>query len=172
VVLTEVTRRCRYRERVSRRPLHPATSVPRPDVVGRRCGPTRDRHGRGPRGPLALPGPLNPDGPDVRPSRRAEFDELVLSLVERLVARWEAELEDVEFGTEDVPQIPDTWTDDPVPFGSCVPAQGNRPARIVVFRRPVELRATTPVERTALVNEVLVEYIAELLGRDPSEIDP
>ncbi len=96
----------------------------------------------------------------------------MLALVERLVARWESELEDVEFGTEDVPQIPDEWTDDPVPFGSCVPARGNAPARIVVFRRPVELRAVTQTERTALVNEVLVEYIAELLGRDPSEIDP
>ena len=96
----------------------------------------------------------------------------MLSLVERLVARWESELEDVEFGTEDVPQIPDGWDDDPVPFGLCVPARGNSPARIVVFRRPVELRATTRIERTALVNEVLVEYIAELLGRDPSEIDP
>ena len=52
------------------------------------------------------------------------------------------------------------------------PGAGNSPARIVVFRRPVELRATTRIERTALVNEVLVEYIAELLGRDPSEIDP
>lgn len=119
-----------------------------------------------------MPGPLNPDGPEVRPSRRAEFDELVLSLVERLVGRWQSELEDVEFGTEDVPQIPDDWADDPVPFGSCVPARGGTPARIVVFRRPVELRAATRAERTALVNEVLVEYIAELLGRDPSEIDP
>ena len=118
------------------------------------------------------PGPLSPDGPEARPTRRAEFDDLVLSLVERLVARWESELEDVEFGTEDVPQIPDGWDDDPVPFGSCVPGRGDSPARIVVFRRPVELRATTRIERTALVNEVLVEYIAELLGRDPSEIDP
>jgi len=141
-------------------------------VVGPRTGPARDRHGRGLRGPLTLPGPLSPDGPEARPTRRAEFDDLVLSLVERLVARWESELEDVEFGTEDVPQIPDGWDDDPVPFGSCVPARGNSPARIVVFRRPVELRATTRIERTALVNEVLVEYIAELLGRDPSEIDP
>jgi hypothetical protein len=148
------------------------SAVPRPDVVGQRTGSVRDRHGRGFRGPLSLPGPLSPDGPEARPSRRAEFDELVLSLVERLVARWESELEDVEFGTEDVPQIPDGWVDDPVPFGSCVPARGNSPARIVVFRRPVELRATTRIERTALVHEVLVEYIAELLGRDPGEIDP
>ena len=68
--------------------------------------------------------------------------------------------------------IPDTWTDAPVPFGSYIPARGGEPARIVVFRRPVELRAATRAERTALVNEVLVEYYAELLGRDPSEIDP
>lgn len=141
-------------------------------MVGPRAGSARDRHGRGPRGPLSLPGPLNPAGPDVRPSRRTEFDELVLSLVERLAARWESELEDVEFGTEDVPQIPDGWADDPVPFGSCVQARGAIPAKIVVFRRPVELRASTRAERTALVNEVLVEHIAELLGRDPSEIDP
>jgi hypothetical protein len=93
-------------------------------------------------------------------------------LVERLAARWESELEDVEFGTEDVPQIPAEWTDEPVPFGSSVPAGPGRPARIVVFRRPVELRAVTRAERTALVNEVLVEHIAALLGRDPSEIDP
>jgi zinicin-like metallopeptidase len=96
----------------------------------------------------------------------------VLSLVERLASRWESELEDVEFGTEDVPQIPDTWSDEPVPFGSYVPARPGAPARIVVFRRPIELRAATKEERAALVNEVLVEHIAELLGRDPSEIDP
>ena len=140
--------------------------------MGKRDGSTRDRHGRGPRGPLALPGPLSPDAPEVRPSRRAEFDELVLSLVERLATRWESELEEVEFGTEDVPQIPDDWTDEPVPFGAVVPARGDTPARIVVFRRPIELRAGSRAERTALVNEVLVEHIAELLGRDPSEIDP
>ncbi len=119
-----------------------------------------------------LPGPLSPSGPDARPSRREEFDELVISLVERLARRWESELEDVEFGTEDVPQIPDDWVDEPVPFGSYVPARSGQSARIVVFRRPVELRAATRAERTALVNEVLIEHIAELLGRDPSEIDP
>lgn len=119
-----------------------------------------------------LPGPLSPAGPAARPSRRDDFDELVISLVERLARRWESELEDVDFGTEDVPQIPDEWGDEPVPFGSTVPARAGQPARIVVFRRPVELRAATRAERTALVNEVLIEHIAELLGRDPSEIDP
>jgi hypothetical protein len=42
----------------------------------------------------------------------------------------------------------------------------------VLFRRPIELRATSRLDRAALVNEVLVEHIADLLGRDPSDIDP
>jgi hypothetical protein len=96
----------------------------------------------------------------------------VLSLVERLSARWPADLGDVEFGTEDVPQIPEDWADEPVPFGSLVRPGGSTPARIVLFRRPIELRTSSRVERAALVNEVLVEHIADLLGRDPSEIDP
>ncbi len=150
----------------------PAPSVPTASVVGLRRGLARNRHGRGLRGPLALPGPLNPDGSRVGQTRSEEFDELVLSLVERLASRWESDLEDVEFGTEDIPQIPDDWQDEPVPFGSLIRAGPSNPARIVLFRRPIELRAKTRIERTALINEVLVEHIAELLGRDPNEIDP
>ena len=139
--------------------------------VGPRTTRGRDRRGRGVRGPLVLPGPLSNDLPAARPTRREEFDELVLSLVDRLASRWEHELEDVEFGTEDVPQLPGTWEDEAVPFGSLVPARAGSPARIVLFRRPIEMRARTRLEQTALVNEVLVEHIAELLGRDASEID-
>lgn len=141
-------------------------------VVGRREGSARDTRGRGLRGPLALPGPLSPQAPAVRPSRRDEFDDLVLSLVDRLSGRWRAELGLVEFGTEDVPQLPDDWTDEPVPFGSLIRGGPTGPHRIVLFRRPIELRAKTRLERAALVNEVLVEHIADLLGRDASEIDP
>ncbi|HET7174352.1 MAG TPA: metallopeptidase family protein [Nocardioidaceae bacterium] len=140
-------------------------------VVGRRVGSTRDRRGRGRRGPLVLPGPLSPAVDALGRSRRDEFDELVRSLVEHYVARWSAELDDVEFGTEDVPRIPSDWADEPVPFGALSRAAPGSPARIVVFRRPVEMRAKTKAERIALVNEVLVEHIADLLGRDPSEID-
>jgi hypothetical protein len=137
-----------------------------------REGSSRERRGRGVRGPLVLPGPLSPDAPPARPTRREDFDDLVLSLVERLSARWPADLGDVEFGTEDVPQIPEDWADEPVPFGSLVRPGGSTSARIVLFRRPIELRTSSRVERAALVNEVLVEHIADLLGRDPSEIDP
>jgi hypothetical protein len=144
----------------------------RATVAPKRDGSTRGRRGRGVRGPLVLPGPLSPDGPSAQPTRREDFDDLVLSLVERLSSRWQAELADVEFGTEDVPQLPPDWGEEPVPFGSLVRASGQTPARIVLFRRPIELRTPSKVERIALVNEVLVEHIADLLGRDPAEIDP
>lgn len=124
------------------------------------------------RGPLTLPGPLNPAGSSPRPTRREGFDELVIGLVERLSVRWGKELADVQFGTEDVPQIPATWVDEPVPFGLLVRPTSSSPARIVLFRRPIELRAKSRLDVAALANEVLVEHIADLLGRDPSEIDP
>lgn len=123
------------------------------------------------RGPFALAGPLSPAGPHVE-SRRDQFDDLVLALVDRHLRRWGSELEDVEFGTEDVPQLPDDWGEEPVPFGSMTRAKPGQPGRIVVFRRPVEMRAKTRLERLALVNEILIEHIADLLGRDAGEIEP
>ncbi len=152
--------------------IDPAPSpLPLP-VVSRRDGSARDRRGRGARGPLALPGPLSPHGPAARPTRRDDFDDLVLSLAERLSSRWQAEWGDVEFATEDVPHLPADWTEEPVPFGSLIRGGTTGPHRIVLFRRPIELRATSRLEKAALVNEVLVEHVADLLGRDPAEIDP
>lgn len=150
----------------------PASRLPRVGVVERRDGPVRGRRGRGVRGPLALPGPLNPRGPSPRPTRRADFDDLVLTSVDRLAKRWGSEWGNVEFGTEDVPQLPEGWADEPVPFGSLVRGGPTGDHRIVVFRRPIEAHTTSRLERAALVNEVLVEHVAELLGRDPAEIDP
>ncbi len=120
---------------------------------------------------MVLAGPLSPDPPQAH-DRAQQFDDLVLSLVERLAKRWDSELRDVEFGTEDVPHLPESWTDESAPLGSLLRPAGRTPARIVVFRRPVELRARSRMERVALVHEVLVEHVAELLGRAPEEIDP
>lgn len=141
-----------------------------PGAVPPREPQGRDRHGRGPRGPLVLPGPLSRRAASRR-TRREEFDDLVVAAVERLVGRWEHELDDVEFGTEDVPGLPDAWGDQAVPLASLVPARQGTPARIVLFRRPIELRSRGRAERADLVQEVLVEQVAELLGRDPDEID-
>lgn len=140
-------------------------------VVPARNGAARDRHGRGARGPLALAGPLSHGEVRVG-SRRDQFDEIVLTLVDRHLRRWADELGDIEFGTEDVPELPDDWRDEPVPFGALTRPRAGHPGRIVVFRRPIEMRAKTRLERMALVDEVLVEHIADLLGKDPADIDP
>jgi hypothetical protein len=135
-----------------------------------RLGSTRDRRGRGLRGPVWLVGPLSPRAAQLRATRREEFDELVLSAVDRLKSRVGDALASVEFGTEDVPTLSDDWTE-PVPLGSLVPASADRPVRIVMFRRPVEMRAKSPAERGVLVHTQLIEHVATLLGCDPADLD-
>ena len=107
------------------------------------------------------------------------FDDYVREAVERLERRW-PQLAEVEFAVQDVPgplpgepepDLTDARSDD-VPLGRMVAAGPGRPGRIVVFRRPVETRAKGRDERAALVHEVVVEQVAELLGIDPDEIDP
>ena len=45
-------------------------------------------------------------------------------------------------------------------------------ARIVLFRRPIVVRAPTRPEVNAIVRAVLIERVAELLGIEPEEVDP
>lgn len=119
---------------------------------------------------MVLPGPLNPYGP-VRPlTPRQCFDDLVVTLVAAITARWPAELAEVEFATEDLPPHPTEWSHEPVSFGCLIRPGKDRSARIVVFRRPIELRAKTRIERLALVHEVLLEHVADLLGVDPKDL--
>lgn len=138
-------------------------------VAERRPGRPRDRRGRGVRGVLWLPGPLSPRAAELLPTRRDEFDELVLSLVDRLSARLGHDLDDVVFGTEDVPPVSDDWTE-PVPLGSHVRGTSDLPARVVLFRRPIDARAKTRPERVLLMHAQLVEQVSALLGRDPDDL--
>lgn len=141
-------------------------------TVPPRTSRRRDRRGRGRRGPALLPGPLSPEGVPAVRTRRAVFDELVLSVVEELDERWHAELGLVEFAVEEAPMIPDDWGADTVPLATLVPGSGSRPTRLVLFRRPIELRSETRTDLSAMVHTVLVEQVSELLGRPPEEIDP
>ncbi|MEU8531149.1 MULTISPECIES: metallopeptidase family protein [Streptomyces] len=122
----------------------------------------RDRHGRGMRGPVAPPQvPLSA-------SRADTFRDLVLDSVERLERRF-PQLVDVEFM---VMQVPSVSGEDTVPLGGSAPAGKDTPARIVVYRRPVEIRTKSRDERALLVHEVVVEQVAELLGLSPESVDP
>jgi len=123
------------------------------------------------RGPATVPGPLTPSGvPRVR-NMREEFDSLVLSVVRELEKRWKDELGEVEFAVEETPLLPDDWDADTVPLASVAEGTGASPTRLVIFRRPIELRCETKTDLSALVFTVLVEQVSELLGRPPEEID-
>jgi len=138
----------------------------------RRQGRLRDRHGRGMRGSGVLPGPLTPAGVPRADTARDRFDVLVLDVVASLEERWTDELGLVEFAVEETPVLPDDWSASTVPLASLVRGHGDRPTRLVLFRRPIELRAETPTDLGALVHTVLVEQVSVLLDRPPEEIDP
>jgi predicted Zn-dependent protease with MMP-like domain len=135
----------------------------------------RDRHGRGLRGTLAPPG-----APLYR-SRAERFDDLVLQAVAQLEPRWHAQLAGVEFAVEEIPpaELPDD-DPDPVPLAMLDPGwpgpgdsqQPARPARIVLYRRPLLARADGEEELAELVLDVVVEEFARLLGIDPEVVDP
>jgi predicted Zn-dependent protease with MMP-like domain len=107
-------------------------------------------------------------------TRAERFDDLVLDAVERLEDRWEQQLRGVEFAVEEVPPLDAVQSagPDPVPLGRLIPRSGDLPPRIVVYRRPVESRALDQRELGELVQEVVVEQVAELLGLEPEIVDP
>ena len=96
----------------------------------------------------------------------------VLEVVHELEKRWHEELGLVEFAVEETPLVPDDWDAATVPLATLVRGSGGTPTRLVVFRRPIELRAETAADLSALVLTVLVEQVSELLGRPPEEIEP
>ncbi len=116
-------------------------------------------------------GPLAPAAVPIGASRAQRFDELVLEVVEHVNRHVGSQLAAVDFAVDDVPTLED-WSRDWVPLARTFPAQGSLPARIVVYRRPIETRANSPRDLAALVHDVVVEEIAELLGIDPDEVDP
>ncbi|MDN5381605.1 MULTISPECIES: metallopeptidase family protein [Streptomyces] len=140
-------------------------------VPPRATGPgprRRDRHGRGMRGPIA------PPQVPLAASRAEAFADLVRDSVDRLERRW-PQLADIDFLVLEVPRLDQPgqpWSDEAVPLGGTIAARDGRRARVVVYRRPVEIRAKGRDERAALVHEIVVEQVAELLGLTPETVDP
>lgn len=112
-------------------------------------------------------------------TRAEAFDDLVLDAVEQLEQEHAQELAGVEFAVEEVPgelagYESDVLEDDRVPLARLLPGRPGRhgvPPRIVLYRRPLELRADHDRERLAdLVQDVVVEQVANLLGIDPDDL--
>lgn len=115
--------------------------------------------------------PLVPGSPG-RPTSRARFDADVLGAVRLLERRWHAHLPLVEYAVEDTPIVPDDWDSDEVPLSSLVTGHGATPHRVVIFRRPVELRASGRTEQRDLVLTLLVAHVADLLNLPEEDVDP
>ncbi len=113
-------------------------------------------------------GPVAPPQVPLSASRADTFRDLVLDSVERLERRW-PQLADVEFL---VLEVPPPVPGETVPLGGSVSAEKDEPARVVVYRRPVEIRSKSRDEQALLVHEVVVEQVAELLGLSPSRSIP
>jgi hypothetical protein len=166
---------------------HPAIGVSTEPAAGQsQPRPRRrDRHGRGIRGSLA------PAGVPLSRTRPERFDDLVLDAVddvERAVKgdiALSARLAAVEYGVEEVPPEPVLLAAEsgvePLPLGRVEPAMpampgmpgtAGGPARVIVYRRPIELRAPDPRDREDLVHDVVVDRLAELLGVPADELDP
>lgn len=125
----------------------------------------RDRHGYGLRAPLA------PEDSPLHRTRAQRFDDLVVEAVERLDRRWRDQLAKVEFAVEDVPTL-DDWTHDWVPLARAFAGTGALPARIVIFRRPIETRTKGQDRARELLRDVIAEQVAEMFGAEPQDVDP
>jgi predicted Zn-dependent protease with MMP-like domain len=150
-------------------PVHNSDASPAPGSPRIR---RRDRHGRGVRGLLAPP-----EVPLYR-SRGQQFGDLVLEAIARLEPRWQAELAQVEFAVQEVPDgDPPDDARDAVPLARLDPGSGDAAdpdhgPRIVLYRRALLARAEDEEELAELVLDVVVEEFASLLGLDPGAVDP
>lgn len=138
------------------------------------------RRGHGRRGPL-----LPPEVPRWQ-SRSEAFDQAVLDAYAPLNDRWREELIHLDVAIDTVPRMKlradalfpeEIVGDGPVPLGRYISAgidhQG-KPTRpcLVIFRRPIERRASNRLELDELLRHVLARLIAAYLGISPFDVDP
>jgi predicted Zn-dependent protease with MMP-like domain len=125
---------------------------------------------------------LAPLSVPIGQSRTERFDDLVAEAYAEVATPWGVELSGVQVLVEDIPPEPEQVDGDGnepaspgtagIPLGRIEQATRRRPARIVVYRRPVEARARAVQDREDLVRDVVVGLVAELLGLDPDDVDP
>jgi len=115
-----------------------------------------------------------------------DFDQAVLEAYAPLQNRFFEQLTGVDLAVDTIPRmrlssdmiIPDEiFADGSVPLGRVLQAGVDRAgnptrARIVLFRMPIEQRATNAIERAELLDTVLTALVAHYLNLDPRDINP
>jgi hypothetical protein len=113
-----------------------------------------------------------PAQPPAPASRLEFFNDAVQSAVDRIAQQCPDALLGVAIGIEDVPYLETTWSDSRVPLAAALDAVPDRPAQVVVYRRPLEHRAASRRGLRILVYRTIVEQLSALTGRSVDEIDP
>ncbi len=132
---------------------------------------SRDRHGRGIRGPLALPHTWSPKPvPLHRPSRTDFFTDCVTDAMAAIAAVNPNALDDIIVGVEDVPLWSPTWSADRVPMSAGLESSGSAKAQVVLYERPIEHRAATRDQLRRLVYRTIVEQLSALTGASLVEL--
>jgi predicted Zn-dependent protease with MMP-like domain len=122
-------------------------------------------------GPISRPSSFAPRGLPLQRSAAAQFDEVVAIEVTRLEKRLPQVVTQVEFAIEDVPNLDGRSGE--IPLTHSTGGTSHEPYRIVVFRRPIELRAERAGTGLAwLVRSALVLELADVLALSPEQIDP
>lgn len=93
--------------------------------------------------------------------------------MERVERRRPDGLKQVEVAVELVPPSdPAPWEPQEIPLSRLFPAERDLPTRVVLYRRPIETRVRDSRDLAAVVNDIVVEQLAEALGVTPVELDP
>ena len=136
-------------------------------IHGVRAGRSRDRRGRGIRGPRSLPGPLSASRLPFDTNRQKEFDNFGLAALNSMARTIQAAGVSVEVAVESAPLLPESW-DDPVP-ASILTKDGSTHT-IVIYRLPITQRAESSAQVLSLVWEVLSHRVAEIVGVHPDDL--
>jgi hypothetical protein len=78
----------------------------------------------------------------------------------------------IDIGYEEVPGNLDSWQSTRVPVAASVPVRPGQNGQVVLFRRPLEHRATSRADLRRLVHRTLVEQLAAVTGIGLDELDP
>lgn len=122
------------------------------------------------RGPLVVPRNHGGVLPRPAPTPSEFFADAVSAALERVSRSCPGALDGVVVGIEDVPEK-QSFIEGRVPLASAQDGEGPRPSRVVLFRRPLELRAATSAGLVILVHRTLVEQLSALTGLPVDVID-
>lgn len=106
-------------------------------------------------------------------TRSGMFDDMVAAQIRRLNGAWPELIGPLQFAVEDVPPSePAPWEPRRSCSSQCFAAGHGVPARVVLYRMPIQSRSRSKLDMQLIIRDELVGRIGELYGRRPEEIDP